>query len=283
MSLYEYIGYGLLSPVSAAAIVVGIGYLFREGILRLVVERLSLASRKELQSRQHKFEKSIDGVRRDFERIQSAQERLLTSFLDVSSERAKAVSKREIEAAEAIWASVDKLNHLLIAASTADLLRFDAIESASASDRSKFREIAKALTSSFTPDFIESINCQWTRLYVNEAAWAFYHAYSMILFSGATRMISLEKGIPVESISNKEPLREAILKALPHQKPTFEKFPDIGSSLFLEELRQALINELRKSIHGEPSTEKEVKMARAILDALPKNLAMPDGWRASAT
>ena len=273
----------LSSPAFAAALVIGVGYLFRDGILRYVTEKLSLASKTELQSRQHQFEQKLDEVRRDFQSFQLTQKSLLTSFLEISSERAKAVSKREIEAAEAIWASVDELNQLLLAATTADLLKFDAIESASAADREKFKEIAKVFTSNLTPEFIGSVNCQWTRLYVNETAWAFYHAYSMILITGAFRMMSLETGIPVTSNFDKSILKKAILEALPHQKSTFEKFPDIGSSLFLDELRQALMNELRKSIHGEQSTEKEAERARAILNALPKDVPMPSEWQMPST
>ena len=279
MSVMENVWQWLLSSAFATAFVGVIGYIFRDGILRFVGDRLSLASQKDLQSRQHQFEKKFDEVRRGFERIQSTQEKLLTSFLEVSSERAKAVSRREIEAAEAIWASVHKLNHLLAATKTADLLKFDAIESSSASDRAKFKDIAKVFTSNFTPDFIESVNCQWARLYVNETAWAFYHAYSTVLFSGAVRMMALEKGLPIATIFDRAILKDAILEALPHQKPTFEKFPEIGSSLFLDELRQAILNELRKSIHGTRSTEKEAEKARAILDALPKDVPTPGEWQ----
>ncbi len=278
MSVTEHILQWLLSPVIAIAVLGSLIFIFREGILRLIGERLSLATQRDLQSRQHDFEQKLDEVRRASERIQLTQQRVLASLLEISSERAKVVSKREIEAAEAIWASVDKLNRLLITAQTADVLKFDAIEELDTSDRAKFRTIVKMFTNNLTPDFMESVNCQWTRLYVNEAAWAFYHAYSMILLSSAIRMMAVESGITDSTLFDKTVLREAILEALPHQKPTFEKFPNIGSSLFLDELRQALITELRKSIHGEQSTEKEAEKARAILNALPTEIPIPGEW-----
>lgn len=277
MSATEHVWQWILSPAVAIVFVGALIYIFREGILRLIGERLSLATQRDLQSRHHKFEQELDQVRRDFERMQSTQQRVLASLLEISSERAKAVSKREIEAAEAIWASADKLNRLLVTATTADALNFDAIEELSASDRAKFNEIANVLTNNLTPEFLESINCQWTRLYVNDAAWAFYHAYSMILLSGAVRMMALGRGLSHSIHFDKTILKEAILEALPHQKSTFEKFPNVGSSLFLEELRQALVTELRKSINGEQSSEKEMEKARAILDALPKDVPMPGG------
>ena len=277
MSTTEHVWQWILSPAVAIVFVGALAYIFREGILRLIGERLSLATQRDLQSRHHKFEQELDQVRRDFERMQSTQQRVLASLLEISSERAKAVSKREIEAAEAIWASVDKLNCLLVTATTADALNFDAIEELNGSDRAKINEIANVLTNNLTPEFMESINCQWTRLYVNDAAWAFYHAYSMILLSGAVRMMALGSGLSHSTHFDKTILKEAILEALPHQKSTFEKFPNVGSSLFLEELRQALVTELRKSINGEQSSEKEMEMARAILDALPKDVPMPGG------
>ena len=95
-------------------------------------------------------------------------------------------------------------------------------------------------------------------------------------------MTALETGIPVSSVLDESALKKAILEALPHQKPTFEKYPDIRSSLFLDELRAALLNELRKSIHGEQSTENEAARARAILGALPNSVPMPGEGQASS-
>ena len=40
------------------------------------------------------------------------KEKRVNSILDVSSERSKAFSQRKLEAAEAIWESIDKLNTL---------------------------------------------------------------------------------------------------------------------------------------------------------------------------
>ena len=135
MSIAESIWQSLLSQGTAIAVLVTVAYLFRDAILRFINDKISLASKKELQSREHEFKTQFDEVRRDFERIQSTQEKFLTAFLEVSSERAKAVSKREIEAAEAIWASVETLNRLLLSAKTADMLEFDAIEKLGSSDR----------------------------------------------------------------------------------------------------------------------------------------------------
>ena len=278
----ENFWHSLLSQVSAVGVLVALAYLFRDVIIGFIKERISLATKRELQSRQHEFEEKFDKVRRDFEGIQSTQEKFLTAFLEISSERAKAVSKREIEAAEAIWASVEKLNGLLLSAMTADMMKFDAIEKLGGTERVKFRELAGMFTKVFTPEFMEKVNCQWTRLYVNETAWAFYHAYSMILLSGAFRMMALETGIPVSSVLDESALKKAILEALPHQKPTFEKYPDIRSSLFLDELRAALLNELRKSIHGQQSTENDTARARAILGALPNSVPMPGEGQASS-
>ena len=261
---------------------VALAYLFRNVILEFIRERISLGSKRELQSRQHEFEEKVEGVRHDFERIQSTQERFLTAFLEISSERAKAVSKREIEAAEAIWASVEKLNRLFLSAKTADILKLDAIEKLGEADRARMKEFAGVFTRELTPEFMEKVNCEWTRLYVNETAWAFYHAYSMILLSGAFRMMALETGVPVSSVLDESALKKAILEALPHQKPTFEKYPDIRSSLFLDELRAALLNELRKSIHGQQSTENDAARARAILGALPNSVPMPGEGQASS-
>ena len=274
MSIAESIGQSLLSQGAAIGVLIAVAYLFRDAILRFINEKISLASKKELQSREHEFKTQFDEVRRDFERIQSTQEKFLTAFLEVSSERAKAVSKREIEAAEAIWSSVETLNRLLLSAKTADMLNIGAIEQLGTSERARFGQLAGIFTKEFTPEFMAKVNCQQARLYVNDTAWAFYHAYSMIILSGGLRMMAVETGVP-SSLLDETALKKAILDALPHQKPTLEKYPNMMNSLFLDELREALLKELKRSIHGEQSTEKETAIARAILSALPSEVSIP--------
>ena len=88
------------------------------------------------------------------------------------------------------------------------------------------------------------------------------------------RMMALETGVP-PSLLDETALKKAILDALPHQKPTLERYPNMMNSLFLDELREALLKELKRSIHGEQSTEKEIAKARAILSALPNEVPMP--------
>ena len=274
MSIAESIWQSLLSQGTAIAVLIAVAYLFRDAILRFIDDKISLASTKKLQSREHEFKTQFEAVRSDFERIQSTQEKFLTAFLEVSSERAKVVSKREIEAAEAIWGSVETLNRLLLSAKTADMLKFDAIEKLGTSDRAKFGQLAGIFTKELTPEFMAKVNCQEARLYVNDTAWAFYHAYSMIILSGGLRMMALETGVPL-SILEDPALKKAILDALPHQKATLEKYPNMMNSLFLDELREALLKELKRSIRGEQSTEKETAIARAILSELPSVVPMP--------
>ena len=249
----------------AVLLLIGVATLCRDTILRYLSKKLDLESQKTLQSRQHRFEEKFDEIRRDFER----QEKFLTSFLDVSSERTKLISQQELKAAEAIWASMNKLNSFLVTTHTADLLKFDKIDEADEADRQKFKAIAKVFSGDLTSDFLASTNCQWARLYVNEAAWAFYSAYSTIVLTGTMQMKAVELGQPAAAAIDRSALKKAILEALPHQKPTLEKFPDIRATIFLDELRNALLSELKKSIHGEQSTAKEVERARAILNALP--------------
>ena len=282
MSIMASIGQSLLSQGTVIAVFVGVAYIFRETILRLVNDRISLASRKDLQAREHEFKTQFDGVRRNFERIQSTQEGFLTAFLEVSSERGKSVAIREIEAAEAIWASVETLNRLLPSTMVADMLKFDAIEELETSERAKFKQLASIFTKELTPEFMAKASCQSARLYVNDTAWAFYHAYVMIVFSGGLRMIALETGFPTSAF-DRAALKKAILDALPHQKPTLEKHPNMMNSLFLDELREALLKELKKSIRGEQSTERESAIARAILSELPNEVPMPTTNQASAT
>ena len=274
MSIAESIGQSLLSQGAAIGVLIAVAYLFRNAILQFINEKISLASKRELQSREYEFKTQFDEVRRDFERIQSTQEKFLAAFLEVSSERAKAVSKREIEAAEAIWSSVETLNRLLLSAKTVDMLNIGAIEQLGTSERVKFGQLAGTFTKELTPEFMAKVNCQQARLYVNDTAWAFYHAYSMIILFGAFRMMALETGVP-SSLLDETALKKAILDALPHQKPTLEKYPNMMNSLFLGELSEALLKELKRSIHGEQPTEEEKAKARAILSALPSEVSIP--------
>ena len=55
MSIAESIWQSLLSQGTAIAVLIAIAYLFRDAILRFINDKISLASKKELQSREHEF------------------------------------------------------------------------------------------------------------------------------------------------------------------------------------------------------------------------------------
>ncbi len=258
----------LVQPGVTVAILGGMGYIFRESILRVLGERVAHSSKQVLQDRQHQFDIRLEQIRQDFERFSSKQAQIWSSVLDVSSDRAKEVSKREIEAAEAIWSSANKLGELLPTAQLADVLNFEEIESSPSRDREKYQNLADMLTKSFTPQYMSEVSCDWARLFVNESAWAFYTAYLQIIIVGASRMKVLAIGSHLKKVEVQAGLKKAILEALPHQKQTFDEFPDINGTLFLEELKQALVIELKRSIQGEQSSSAELQKAKAILNAL---------------
>lgn len=269
-NLWSWLSSAGISVAIIIAILAAIWRIFRDVILTNLREKLGVESQKELQSRQHQFEKKCEEVRQDF----TMKEKLLISILDVSSERSKAISQRKLEAVEAIWESINKLNTLLLSNIIADRIDFEVVDKLEEIDRKKMEIFAQPFIKDFDSDFLKSVNCTWTRLYVSETAWAFYHAYFMILSFSALQMKALELGQPVSALTNKEPLRKAILDALPHQKSTFEKFPDLFESIFLEELREAVLRELKRTINGDHPTKEELDRAKAIL-AEVENIPKP--------
>ena len=63
MSIAESIWQSLLSQGTVIAVLIAVAYLFRDAILRFINDKISLASKKELQSREHEFKTQFDAVR----------------------------------------------------------------------------------------------------------------------------------------------------------------------------------------------------------------------------
>lgn len=105
---------------------------------------------------------------------------------------------------------------------------------------------------------------------MSEIAWVLFLAYNRLLTFGTLQMTALAFDQPSSSIKDKSFLRKAISDALPHHKQTLDKSPDFFCSDYFDELRQAVLNELTRSIDGYAPTKDEMDKARAILAELDK-------------
>ena len=252
------------------ALIFSFGYILRGTISAYINEWLKRQSSFAIQEQQRRFDEGLARVHAELQRAGVGQDRTLTSILDVASERAKLISRKQFEAAETLWAAVASLDKLRMAATAADRLNFDKIEEAASSEIGGIQKVAEVLTQNID-EKISTTDCHLARLFVTEKAWALFSAYQGIMASNTMKLTGLAMGLHVAKLIDAEALHKAILDALPHQKPTLEKFPSMQSTLFLDELRGALIRELRESFRGHESTREEIESAKQILTALSHN------------
>lgn len=268
MSYSDTIFNHLTSPILTLAVLSAVAYFFRDIIFHAISTRVNKAATSEINRVQHQLDLQLREVSAKLERDKGRDELLLQTLLNTSSGRVVELNKREIAAAEAVWDSISKLDGLTVALQFSEILDFEEIVASDKMEQEKFSEIAKMVTQNFPDNFSDKVNVIWTRLYLSEKAWALYSAYSIIILTGALKMKALAFGLPNIGMADVKEIRKSVVKALPHQEALFEKFPNPYNSLFLSELKSALVEELQKTIRGESASSKDITAAREILAAV---------------
>jgi hypothetical protein len=106
------------------------------------------------------------------------------------------------------------------------------------------------------------------RPFVPEIAWAYFNAFSSLLYFNFVRFEVLKLGIKDrEKIANTEHMKNILKATLPHQTQYIDE-QDAGAYYYLlEEIEAKLLNELRKILEGKEADQSSIQQAKEILSA----------------
>jgi hypothetical protein len=227
---------------------------------------------------QHNFDLQIEEVRAEFrkseERFKSAlRDReaeiatLRSNVFAGSAARQALLDKRRFEAVEKVWTAVNDLAQLKALSAMMAVLNFRAV--AKEAGNPKMQQFLSVIGST-APDFQKLKNvARDERPFLPEIAWAYFAAYTTILYASLARFMVLKTGVsePEKFLTN-DAAQKILKAALPHQSKFIdENEPEVYHYL-LEEIEGYLLIELRKILEGKEADQAAAARAKEIMDAV---------------
>lgn len=229
---------------------------------------------------QHSFDKQIEVVRADFrqseERLKSGlRDReteiaaLRSSVLSGNAGRQAMLDKRRFDAVERIWTAVNDLAQLKQISGMMAILNVEEIAKDIRDPRMKQ---VLGMIGIGAPDIKLLKNvARNEQPFVPELPWAYFRAYTSILYANLITFKMLESGVDEPTKYLKRDANKEILKAaLPHQSQWIDQTEPQMYHYLLEEIEGNLLTELRKILEGADVSRAEIERAKQILEAVKR-------------
>ena len=244
----------LLSTLSTSAIttflLVVLGWLGRN----LIKNRLKA-------SVQHEFDEKLETLRADLRKSEEAFKAdlrakeaqiatLQSGALTVLASRQAALDKRRLDAIDQLWAGIDALVPLKMAAMSMATIKFDASLKL-ASEDPKVRDLFAKLPGNVDLKTFPKVEVHKSRPFVSEIAWALFSSYQAIVGYAAAQLQLLKVGLNVPDLLNAEHVSKLAKSVLPHYADYIDTFGSAGYYNMLEPLEAELLKELRRMMRGE--------------------------------
>ncbi len=178
--------------------------------------------------------------------------------------RNQAMHKRQVEAVEQIWSTVQDLAPAKRISSLMAVIKFKpALEAANKNEN--FRNIFSILDEKLDPDKTDQRMATKARPFVTPMVWAFFSAYEAIAMLAVIKLKFFKSGVGSEKWLNTDAMSQLIKTALPHQSDFVDEHGHEGFHFLLEELENRLLTELQKMVSGEIPDQNNLEQAATII------------------
>jgi hypothetical protein len=221
----------------------------------------------EIEQLRAELRKNEENFKSDLRDKEAEISTLRTNILSGSAARQALLDKRRFEAVEKVWANVNDLVQLKSFAALISVLNYKAI--AREVRDPKMQEFL-GIMGSAAPDIRQLKNvAQDERPFLPELAWAYFTAYSTILYGVHARFMLLRTGMEnPENLLSKEGMHKILKAALPHQSKFIDENEPEQYEYLLEEIESCLLAELRKILEGKEADQAAAMRAKEITDAI---------------
>ncbi|SDR87094.1 hypothetical protein [Bradyrhizobium canariense] len=227
---------------------------------------------------QHRFDLKIEEMRAD---LRESEERLKSALRDRESEiailrnvvlaassgRQALLDKRRFEAVECIWRAVNDMAQLKGLSSMMAIMNVKEVAKEVGDPR---MQQLLSMIGAGTPNISDLPNiARNERPFLPELTWAYFTAYSTILYGNLAVYKTLAAGVKdFEKYLKRDGSKEILKEALPHQSKWIDDSSPEAYHYLLDELENNLLLELRKILNGVETDAAEITKARKILNAV---------------
>jgi HEPN domain-containing protein len=260
----------IISLVLSLAVPLGL-FIGRHWLIARVSKGVQHHFDREIEQLRTELRKSEEEYKSDLRGKEAEITALRNTVLAGSAGRQALLDKRRFEAVEKIWSAVNDFNAFKYLSATMALLKFNAV--AKRSDEPKMQQFL-SLIGAGAPDIKQLKNVgRDERPFVSEIAWAYFNAYTSILYMNQARYMVLKTGLGAddddpEKYFSTDNLRKILKAALPHQSEFIDKNDAGAFHYLLDELEACLLSELQKMLEGKEVDQAAIKQAKEIMGAV---------------
>ncbi len=254
-----------LTSTTASTVLIGIlAWLGRNLIEIRLKASIEHDFNQKLEEIRTDFRKSEESFKADLRAKESQIAALQTGALSGMVSRQVALDKRRLEAIDQLWAGIEALKPLTLAASWMKTIDFEkALKTASEDPRT--RDLFTKMSPQLDPKNLPNPDVHKVRPYVSEMAWALFSAYQAIVGYAAAQIFMLRVGLNSAHILDSTAVSRLVLAALPHYQEYIEKHGYKVFPLIVDTLEAELLKELQRMMRGEESDKHSVEQAAKIM------------------
>jgi hypothetical protein len=228
-----------------------------------------------LENLRAQLRRNEEAFKTDLRNKESEIALLRSSVLSGSVGRQSLLDKRRFEAVEKVWTAINDFAQLKGLSAMMSVVNFEALAKRTRDPNIQmFLDVmgAGAPDVKNAKDISQLKNvARDERPFLPELAWAYFSAYTTILFGNLLRYMVLKTGLPgVAEVLTNEPAKKILKAALPHQSTFIDKHEPGAYHHLLDELEMLLLAELRKILEGEEADRAAIEKAKGIMDAVGK-------------
>lgn len=226
----------------------------------------------------HEFDKELAAVTTEIRKseelfkgaIRAKEEELVAlrdRVLGGQANRQSLLDKRRFEAVEKVWTAVNDLASLKPLSTSMAILNFKAV--AKDADDPRVQQFLSVIGAA-APN-IESLKnvARDERPFLPEIAWAYFAAYTTILYGALARFSALKSRVKeVDKYLSADKARKVLKAALPHQQKFIDDQEPEAYHYLLEEIEDHLLAVLRHILEGKEADKDDAARAKAIMAAV---------------
>ena len=259
-------------PALTTSSIVALGIWLSKNILKESIKNdIAHEYNQKLEKLRAKLRKSDEEFKAEIRAKEKEIEAIRQGALSGIANRQSLLFEKEVSAVESLWCSVIDLSSAKQIAATMAVIDFEAASEETAKNH-RAREMFEMLGGDLKLTSLKTIEANKVRPFISPVAWAFYSAYSAIIFHAVVQMHMLQKGINIPNIMNNTKLIDVVKIALPHQEEYIDKYGTGALFHLLEELESKMLFAFNQTLKGEKADAEALEQAAKILSASDKLL-----------